>query len=176
VVANNPSPPLPWWVRGIHCSPGPRRPHFYMWTAVNATEWHTTKVGCAAALSLLNGTLAFSLTRVSGTHTSQGSAPTKMCAGECVCVRVRPIATLRIFVICSQAWELRKGLCVCLCVFVCVFVWEREREWKKGRMIRHRGAREQIHMHVTFHRKTIYILSPYYVNFEWPLQIILLRR
>lgn len=45
-----------------------------------------------------------------------------------------------------------------------------------GWLIRQRGAKEQIRMHITFHRKTIYILSPYYVNFEWPLQIILLHR
>lgn len=57
-----------------------------------------------------------------------------------------------------------------VCVYMCVCEGESEG------MIRQRGAREQIHMHITFHRKTIYILSPYYVNFEWPLQIILLHR
>lgn len=83
VVVNIFSPPLPDGVKGISCSPGQRRPHFYMWTAVNSAEWHTTKVGCAAALSLLNGTLAFSFARVSGTHTSQVFAP-KMCGSVCV--------------------------------------------------------------------------------------------
>lgn len=82
-VVNILSPPLPDGVKGICCSPGQRRPHFYMWMAVNTAEWHTTKVGCAAALSLLNGTLAFSFARVSGTHTSQVFAP-KMCGSVCV--------------------------------------------------------------------------------------------
>lgn len=68
-VVNIVSTPLADGVKGVCCSPGQWRPHFYMWTAVNTTEWHTTKVGCAAALSLLNGTLAFSFARVSGTHT-----------------------------------------------------------------------------------------------------------
>lgn len=71
------------------------------------------------------------------------------------------------FLISSQKQEIRKRTCVC----------EGEGGWGGGgRMIRQRGAREQIRMHITFHRKTIYILSPYYVNFEWPLQIILLHR
>lgn len=70
-VVNISSSPLPDGVRGICCSPGQRRPHFYTWAAVNIAEWHTTKVGCAAALSLLNGMLAFSFTSVSRTHTPQ---------------------------------------------------------------------------------------------------------
>lgn len=141
------SPPLPDGVKGICCSPGQWRPHFYMWTAVNTPEWHTTKVGCAAALSLLNGTLAFSFTRVSRTHTSQVFAP-KMCGTVCedfFCSTT------------SQTEEIRKW----------TSEWMRER-WRSGWQ-----DREE---HIIFHRKTIYILSPYYVNFEWPLQIILLDR
>lgn len=134
VVVNIPSSPLPDGVKGIRCSPGQRRPHFYMWTAVNIAEWHTTKVGCAAALSLLNGTLAFSFTRVSGTHTSQVFAP-KMCGRVCAAT-----STQRIF-ISSQKQEIRKRKC------------RGERESERERMIRQRRAREQIHMHITFHRK-----------------------
>lgn len=134
VVVNIPSSPLPDGVKGIRCSPGQRRPHFYMWTAVNIAEWHTTKVGCAAALSLLNGTLAFSFTRVSGTHTSQVFAP-KMCGRVCAAT-----STQRIF-ISSPKQEIRKRKC------------RGERESERERMIRQRRAREQIHMHITFHRK-----------------------
>lgn len=161
-VVNIPSSSLADGVKEIRCSLGQRRPHFYMWTALNTAEWHTTKVGCAAALSLLNGTLAFSFTHVSGTHTSQVFAP-KMCGSVhvCVCTHINP-EDFFLFFISSQKQEIKK--CVCAC--------ERER----GRMIRQRGAREQIRMHIIFYKKTIYILSPYYVNLEWPLQIILLHR
>ena len=85
-VVNTPPSSSPDGVKEIRCSLGQRRPHFYMWTAVNTAEWHTTKVGCAAALSLLNGTLAFSFTHVSGTHTSQVFAP-KMCGSVCGHIR-----------------------------------------------------------------------------------------
>lgn len=78
-VVNILSPPLADGVKGVCCSPGQWRPHFYMWTAVNTTEWHTTKVGCAAALSLLNGTLAFNFARVSGTHTLSSISSPNVC-------------------------------------------------------------------------------------------------
>lgn len=78
-VVNIASTPLADGVKGVCCSPGQWRPHFYMWTAVNTTEWHTTKVGCAAALSLLNGTLAFSFARVSGTHTLASICSQNVC-------------------------------------------------------------------------------------------------
>lgn len=155
-VVNIPSSPLPAGVKGIRCSPGQRRPHFYTWAAVNAAEWHTTKVGCAAALSLLNGTLAFSFTRVSGTHTSQVFAP-KMCGSVCAHI-------------CAEDYF------IYLFIFFYLLPETGNKEEKERGTIRRRGAREQIRMHVTFHRKTIYILSLYYVNLEWPLQIILLHR
>lgn len=146
-VVNISSSPLPDGVKGICCSPGQRRPHFYTWAAVNIAEWHTTKVGCAAALSLLNGMLAFSFTSVSRTHTPQS-----------ICTQ----NVWKDFFISSwkQEIRMRRG----------------ERENGRDTAIRQKRAREHIHMHITFHRKTIYILSPYYVNFEWPLQIILLHR
>lgn len=82
-VVNILSPPLADEVKGVCCSPGQWRPHFYMWTAVNTTEWHTTKVGCAAALSFLNGTLAFNFTRVSGTHTLSSISSQNVCVSVC---------------------------------------------------------------------------------------------
>lgn len=82
-VVNILSPPLADGVKGVCCSPGQWRPHFYMWTAVNTTEWHTTKVGCAAALSLLNGTLAFNFARVSRTHTLSSISSPNVCASVC---------------------------------------------------------------------------------------------
>lgn len=82
-VVNILSPPLADGVKGVCCSPGQWRPHFYMWTAVNTTEWHTTKVGCAAALSLLNGTLAFNFARVSGTHTLSSISSPNVCVWVC---------------------------------------------------------------------------------------------
>lgn len=71
---------VPWWGERDPLLPGTEKTSFLY---VNAAEWHTTKVGCAAALSLLNGMLAFSFTRVTGTCTSQVFAP-KMCVEVCV--------------------------------------------------------------------------------------------
>lgn len=116
-VVNIVSLALPDGVKGICCSPGQRRPHFYMWTAVNTAEWHTTKVGCAAALSLLNGTLAFSFARVSGTHTSQVSAP-KMCGS----IRVWVWGLLLFFYQFPETGNKNTNLCV----------WWREGGWWGG--------------------------------------------
>ncbi len=127
-VVNIPSPPLPDRVKGIRCSPGQRRPHFYMWTAVNTAEWHTTKVGCAAALSLLNGTLAFSFARVSGTHTSQVFAP-KMCKSVCAHINTEDFYQF------PETGNKEENECV----------WEREREREDDKTGRSKRADSHAH-------------------------------
>lgn len=113
-----------------------------MWTAVNTTEWHTTKVGCAAALSLLNGTLAFNFTRVSGTHTLSSITSQNVCVSVCF--------------ISFQKQEVRQR----------TSLWDRDRGLQ-GWKIRQGGAH--------YISQTIYILTPYYVNVEWPLRVIPLK-